>query len=871
MAAEDEGSPAGVKEVDMLRPPIFSSRRSDRSQGLPSCQRLNRARVLLSLVIIAIAAGNDARAEDCIDYGDYLGWTGHVVEWVRVTDAAATGDHLYVASTDPMGGGSFYVLDLSIPTSPAILGSVGSEALRRFALTGSCAYVAGDLGLQVVDISNSTTPEIIGSVDTPGNAQAAAVVADHAYVADGESGLQVVDISDPTTPSIVGDVGTPGAALDVAVAGDYAYAVGSFGLLVLEISSPATPEPLGSIATPGNAQAVVLAAHHAFIADDSGLQVVDITDPTTPAIIGSVCVDAHNVLVEGDRAYVVGHGGLHIVDISSPASPTILGSIVAERMTDGVTVAGDYAYVGGWADNTCCPPGAGADLLRIANISNPAAPTMLGSLDTPGGAAHHVAVVGKTCLVPDGESGLQVVDISIPTLPTIVGNVATATAARDVAAKDPYAYVTADGLHVVDISTPCAPRIVGSVATAGGAVDVAGDLACVVGHESLLEVVDISNPTTPMIIGTASVGEFHTCTDVVMFGDYAYVSSWRPGPRAPDSGYLFVIDLSTPSSPYVMGGSRVGSPAHGVAVAGEYAYVTEGSDELLVLDASNLASPEIIGSIHVPGSPEDVTVAGDYAYVTTGAAGLQVVDISDPGFPLFAGCAPVRSEWSAFNGVAVAGHYAYVTDGLGLVVLPAQCGVPVPVQLVGFELESHGGAVTLTWETSFEEDHVGFHVERAEDGNHVWVRISDHLIHAGTSERVAYEFLDPSPAPGRTYVYRLVAVDRRGGTQTFGVGSVTVGRALPATIILHQNRPNPFNPSTSIAFELPEAAPMILCIYDASGRTVRTLAQGNLERGLHGFEWDGCDDSGRRVGSGIYLCRLKVDDRSLTRKLVMLK
>ena len=75
---------------------------------------------------------------------------------------------------------------------------------------------------------------------------------------------------------------------------------------------------------------------------------------------------------------------------------------------------------------------------------------------------------------------------------------------------------------------------------------------------------------------------------------------------------------------------------------------------------------------------------------------------------------------------------------------------------------------------------------------------------------------------------------------------------------MKQNYPNPFNTFTDIGFELNAVSEVILDVYDTEGRKVRTLVQGKDDEGPHIAKWDGRDDSGRRVSSGMYLCRLQV-------------
>ena len=84
--------------------------------------------------------------------------------------------------------------------------------------------------------------------------------------------------------------------------------------------------------------------------------------------------------------------------------------------------------------------------------------------------------------------------------------------------------------------------------------------------------------------------------------------------------------------------------------------------------------------------------------------------------------------------------------------------------------------------------------------------------------------------------------------------------------------PNPFNPRTEILFELREAGPVILSLYDSSGRRARTLIAGEpLEAGTHRLSWDGLDDRGRNLPSGVYLLHLESVSNTGQDKLVLLR
>jgi hypothetical protein len=109
-----------------------------------------------------------------------------------------------------------------------------------------------------------------------------------------------------------------------------------------------------------------------------------------------------------------------------------------------------------------------------------------------------------------------------------------------------------------------------------------------------------------------------------------------------------------------------------------------------------------------------------------------------------------------------------------------------------------------------------------------------------------------------------VTTDRVTGTEDPESG-------IPEATKLLSPWPNPFNPATRIPFELSAGGHVELSIYDVSGRLVRTLYATRFEAGAHSAAWDGRDDSGRQVSSGVYFCRLKTGIYTATSRLVLLR
>lgn len=95
--------------------------------------------------------------------------------------------------------------------------------------------------------------------------------------------------------------------------------------------------------------------------------------------------------------------------------------------------------------------------------------------------------------------------------------------------------------------------------------------------------------------------------------------------------------------------------------------------------------------------------------------------------------------------------------------------------------------------------------------------------------------------------------------------------SLLAPTALHANTPNPFNPQTRLAYTLAEPCRVRLVVFDARGQLVRTLVDAERPAGLHAETWNGTDDGGRRVASGLYFYRLRAGDYESVRKMTIVK
>jgi hypothetical protein len=94
---------------------------------------------------------------------------------------------------------------------------------------------------------------------------------------------------------------------------------------------------------------------------------------------------------------------------------------------------------------------------------------------------------------------------------------------------------------------------------------------------------------------------------------------------------------------------------------------------------------------------------------------------------------------------------------------------------------------------------------------------------------------------------------------------------LPEVFALHQNYPNPFNPVTTIRFDVPQESHIRMDVYNILGQRVRTLMNGTMQPGYHAVRWDGTNDTGKPLASGMYIYRIHSTEFTSVKKLVLMK
>jgi len=210
------------------------------------------------------------------------------------------------------------------------------------------------------------------------------------------------------------------------------------------------------------------------------------------------------------------------------------------------------------------------------------------------------------------------------------------------------------------------------------------------------------------------------------------------------------------------------------------------------------------------------------------------------------------------NAVTAAG-----VDGFGTLTLGN--GGVVATLLQAFACAPTPAGIEVSWTLSEAVRTDGFQVSRAQGADGEFQPIAVEIVETGA---LSYRFVDAGCEAGVSYSYRVDLAGERGAMTLF----LTSAAATPALKLqLSQNYPNPFKPTTVIAYSLPAKTHVVLDIYDLGGRRVARLVDEEQSAGSHTRGWSGTNDAGTRAAGGVYFSRLSVGRETITRKMVLLK
>jgi len=215
----------------------------------------------------------------------------------------------------------------------------------------------------------------------------------------------------------------------------------------------------------------------------------------------------------------------------------------------------------------------------------------------------------------------------------------------------------------------------------------------------------------------------------------------------------------------------------------------------------------------------------------------------------------IRAVDSAFN-------VSTFSDEICIEAIP-----PSSVALSTFSVSSLNQQNYLKWEVSSNHKISGFEVQRSTNGVD-FDKIAFVPARNASNDHSIYSFSDRALHLTK-YYYRLKIIHPNGDVSHSKVITGTV--ELPAQFEISQNFPNPFNPETTISYCLPRAGNVVIVVFDIQGKTVKNLINEHQPPGYYHIKWDGTNQEGNRVSSGIYFYQIQCKDGLKTQKMMLLR
>ncbi|PJB01741.1 MAG: hypothetical protein CO127_02260 [Ignavibacteria bacterium CG_4_9_14_3_um_filter_36_18] len=228
-----------------------------------------------------------------------------------------------------------------------------------------------------------------------------------------------------------------------------------------------------------------------------------------------------------------------------------------------------------------------------------------------------------------------------------------------------------------------------------------------------------------------------------------------------------------------------------------------------------------------------------------------------------------NNDWRVYDSLSIEQHIVHQADSsiYGLVKFTPFSQF-IPVELISFDANLVGSAVSLLWQTATETNNKGFVVERSYTNQNNWRDVGFVHGKGTTTEKQNYKFEDKKVNAGLIY-YRLKQIDFDGRYQYSSVLQVKV--EVPRQFEISQNYPNPFNPKTTIKYELAVNSNVKLTLFNVLGEQIKLLLNAGMPSGTHEFQLDAAG-----LNSGVYFYRIEAwgaDGTSFikTKKLVLTK
>jgi hypothetical protein len=666
------------------------------------------------------------------------------------------------------------------------------------------------------------------------------IINDLAYVGC-DYGLIILDISDSGNPILIGSYRTPYSCISVGIKNDYAIlACGLEGLIIVNISNSSNPFYVSNFQFPityMQAKKIEIQDNYAFVSGASNtpyLYILDIEDIVNPSVIVFDDSDYYRDFVVEDNFIFAVNYELFVIDISEINNPTLISSLDCCNWQPSIELHNDKAFI---EDD-------GA--LKIVDISDPNNLNLLSTFDNFQTDPKDIVVDDDFAYITGtGDMGLVIIDINNSLNPFLVQEIDYDGFC--ITKQNNNLFIGWGGVGIFDVEDPYNINLTG-VFNTGNACKFSVDdhYAYIANGTSGLTIIDISNPNHPY-----PVSEFATessANNVIVDDQTAFVS--HSGNR------LQLVDISDPSIPELL--SEIIPQNGSVGILEKFGNLIYGGGKTSIVNIINIDNPlepTLVNQFSVNDYCIDMKIYNNYLHIAGYWGGLQIFDLSDPLNPVEIGYYPLDLALR----VEASFDLAFIGDPYTSLRIFDTSNISNPI-LTGTYSIGNVRDICCSYDTLYAASSTGIH------------------IYDVSNPYSSYEILSiPDCIPldlkfKNNYLFSIENYEFKvyGDTTLVSVNNYQIPETEKSVLI--SNYPNPFNPSTTIEFSIQNDSHIELSIYNIKGQKIKTLAYNEFTKGFHSIIWNGDNEFGRSVSSGLYLYKLNVNGKiEAVKKCLLLK
>lgn len=672
-----------------------------------------------------------------------------------------------------------------------------------------------------VDITNHDDPFILEELYNFHQVNNIAIKDSIAYVSDSNS-LKLVDYNDLNNITISTYFDTEEVNY-VDIYEDQAVFIYSNGFEIIDVSNASSPVQIISVPTDYYVERAKINEEFLYLMVEDGIKIFDISQINNPILLGEYVDAFYNLdsfAVHNDKIYIADWTGITVIDISDPTDPSFIATNPNFLLPQNISIQDDILYL--------CDFLYGFSMFDIQDLNDP---ILINTYSTPREAIHY-ATHGDILYLIDWSYGLQVVNMDESANPYEVYHY-----------FEEFSYV--EGLEFTDDYIYYADMLNG------------------------LGIYERTNPDEPIYLTGNEMG-----TSIIYDDDIVYLS-YRTGSNF--SVGIKIYDVSIPESPELL--NTIVTDNYQTKKIGNYLIFRNGIYSIKILDVSNPNNPSYITSLINDFQIVSYQIKDDLLFANihdsyNNVNGIEIYDISDISNPESISFVDIEYEFfelKAFQDVLYAGYYNLSWYGSSSGYFIIDVSEPYdPFVVNEFYVHSLGndrgvgfGSITcnLTGSNLVVADNRSNRILTYDASDITNPILQDEFRWNLQTSSIKF---DDENLILNNWVNGITELD---WNQFLTVNELPI---INKDIFLN-NYPNPFNPTTTISYSLPSDSMIELSVYNIKGQIVKTLVKEEQLAGAYTTVWNGKDNNGKSVSSGIYFYKLSTKDDTILKKMLLLK